>query len=86
MVATDGERIAFSLAGLDVTEGETVSAWTIGEDGEASEFSRASAALLRQGGFAGVVDRDGVAEVVVTLQSGAPGEEPDGQILARSQL
>jgi len=86
IVATDGERIAFTLAGLDVADDEVVAAWTVDAEGETTEQTRAPGALLRQGAFAAVVDRDGVVEVLVTLEAGPPGEMPEGETLARSQL
>lgn len=86
IVATDGERIAFTLAGLEVADGEVVSAWTVDAQGEATEVARVSATLVRQGGLASVVERDGVTELLVTLETGTPGDDPAGETLVRSAL
>lgn len=86
VVATDDERIVITLSGIEATEGQAVSAWTIDIDGQATEETRAAGMLLRDGSFAVVVDRDRVAEVLVTLEDGVPGEEPGGRTLVRAEL
>lgn len=86
LVVTDDERVVVTLSGLEVMEGQTVSAWTIDVDGEATEETRAAGGLLREGSFAVVVDHEGLAEVLVTLEDGIPGNEPGGRTLVRAEL
>ncbi len=86
LVVDDGAQVAFSLAGLDVQEGEAVVAWAVGETGDATEVTRAPASLIRGGNLAGVFDRDGVVELVVTVETDDAGGGPAGRVLARSEL
>ena len=84
MVATDGDQIALTIAGLDAGAGQVVSVWTLDVDRVATEVTRAPAGLVRRGGLATVIDPDGVEEVIVTLESDPPGSQPDGEMLVHS--
>jgi hypothetical protein len=86
VVATDDERIVVAGGGIDATDGQIVSAWTVDATGQVTEETRASAVLLREGNFAMSVERGEVAEVLVTLEDGHPGAEPRGQTLVRAEL
>jgi hypothetical protein len=85
MVATD-ERLAFTLAGLDVDADDVVTVWTTDADGVTTMATVAPGDVLDGGTYAGVVAVDDVTAVTITLESGPPGAQPAGRELARSDL
>ncbi len=86
VIASDGERVAITLAGMELRQGDVVSTWLLDEAGEATEVARAPAGLLEHGSMSAVVEVEDVAEIVVTREDGTPGEAPDGDVIARIAL
>lgn len=86
IVVDSGEQVAFTLAGVDVQDGEVVVAWAIDAAGDATAVTRAPAALVREGNLAGVFDRNDAMQLVVTVEPGGTDDGPSGRILARSDL
>jgi len=86
IVIDDGDRVAFTLTGVDVQDGEVVVAWALDATGDATPVTRAPAALVREGNLAGVFDRADIVELVVTVQEDGNEEGPTGRTLARSAL
>ena len=84
VVATDGELLAFTIAGFEAGAGQVVSVWTVDVAGESAEVARAPADLVRRGGLATVIEFDGVDELLVTLEHTTPGTRPEGEVLLRS--
>ncbi|TVR37344.1 MAG: hypothetical protein EA388_01775 [Nitriliruptor sp.] len=85
LVATD-EQLAFTLAGLDVVADDVAAVWVTDGDGEVELVAAAPAELLDSGTYAGVLDLDGVVEVIITLEVGQPGTSPEGPEQASSDL
>lgn len=84
VVATDGEMLAFTIAGFDAGDGEVVSVWTVDDQGDSTEVTRAPADLVRRGGLASAIELDEVHELLVTLERTTPGGDPEGDVLLRS--
>lgn len=84
-VATD-DRVAFSLAGLQLRPREMAAVWVTDDDGEVALSQAIPGDLLTRGGYAGVVDRAEVATITITREDGQPGAAPAGRELASTDL
>ncbi len=80
------ERVAFTLTGVEVADGEVAVAWLVDVEGGARKVLRAPAAVVREGNLAGTAERQGAVELLVTLEDVPLGEAPSGPDLARSPL
>jgi len=85
LVVTD-ERLAFTLANLDVASDEVAAVWVTDDAGAVEVVAAAPSQLLDGGTYAGVVDLDGVAAVTITLEAGQPGTAPAGREQVHSDL
>ena len=86
-VVIDGEQVAFTLAGMPrLDDGDVLVAWLFDADDEAEAVLFAPAGSIDDDAISGHVADGGASRLVISVERGAPGDQPNGVELLSAVL